>query len=44
MKKKLAKMAADLALAAAKSAAGTASEWLIYQPKEPQKLIEILKR
>lgn len=44
MKKILAKLVANLALTAAKSAAGTASEWLVYQPKEPEKLIEILKR
>lgn len=44
MKKILAKLVANLALTAAKSAAGTASEWFIYQPKEPTKLLEMLKR
>lgn len=44
MKKILAKLVANLALTAAKSAAGTASEWLVYQPKEPQTLLKLLKR
>ena len=41
--KKLAKLAAALALKAAKSAAGSASEWNVYQPKEPASLKKLFK-
>ena len=43
MKKKMAKFAASIALKAAKSAAGAASEWNMHQPKEPALLKKILK-
>ena len=38
MKKSLIKMMADIVLKAAKSAAGSASDWCSYQPKEPEAL------
>ncbi len=38
MKKSLIKMMADVVLKAAKSAAGSASDWCSYQPKEPEAL------
>lgn len=38
MKKRIAKLVADLALKSAKSAAGAASDWHAYQPKEPAAL------
>ena len=38
MKKTIAKITASIALRAAKSAAGAASDWNIYQPKEPKQL------
>lgn len=41
--KKIAKLAASLALKAAKSAAGAASEWNVYQPKEPASLKKLCK-
>ena len=41
--KKIAKLLADTALKAAKSAAGAASEWGIFQPKEPASLKKLLK-
>lgn len=43
MKKHLIKLAANIALKAAKSAAGSASEWNVYQPKEPQKVKKLVK-
>jgi cyclic lactone autoinducer peptide len=43
MKKKLAEVLSGLALKFAKSAAGAASDWSTYQPKEPDKLKELLK-
>ncbi len=41
--KKLAEIFASIALMAAKSAAGAASEWCTYQPKEPDALHEFMK-
>ena len=41
--KKIGKIIAAVALKAAKSAAGAASEWNIYQPKEPAILKKLLK-
>jgi len=35
MKKRIAKAIANVALKAAKSASGAASDWNVYQPKEP---------
>lgn len=43
MKKRIAKLVADISLKAAKSAAGAASEWGAYQPKEPALLKKLLK-
>ena len=43
MKKRLAKMTASLAKKAAKSACGSASNFYVYQAKEPKKLKELLK-
>lgn len=43
MKKCLAKVMAKIAIKAAKSAAGAASDWGVYQPKEPKKVKELLK-
>lgn len=40
MKMNLVKKMADIVLKVAKSAAGSASDWCAYQPKEP----EILKK
>ncbi|MCI9448852.1 MAG: cyclic lactone autoinducer peptide [Clostridiales bacterium] len=42
--KKLAEKIAAAAMFAAKSAAGSASEWDVYQPKEPANLKKILKK
>lgn len=44
MKKIMAKKAAEVVLKAAKSAAGSASEWNTYQPKEPAMLKTIAKK
>ncbi|MBQ6043550.1 MAG: cyclic lactone autoinducer peptide [Clostridia bacterium] len=44
MKKSLVKKMADIVLKAAKSAAGSASDWCTYQPKEPKKLKEMLSK
>lgn len=41
--KKIAKLVADTALKAAKSAGGAASEWSIHQPQEPASLKKLLK-
>lgn len=41
--KKIAKLVANIALKAAKSAAGAASDWGAYQPKEPASLKKLLK-
>lgn len=41
--KKIAKLVANVALKAAKSAAGAASDWGTYQPKEPTNLKKLLK-
>lgn len=41
--KKIAKLVADIALKAAKSAAGAASDWNTYQPKEPAMLKKLIK-
>ncbi len=41
--KKIAQLIANIALIAAKSAAGAASEWNAYQPKEPAMLKKIVK-
>ena len=38
MKKNIVKIIADVVLKAAKSAAGSASDWCSYQPKEPEAL------
>ena len=43
MKKKIEKLIADIALKSAKSAAGAASEWHVYQPKEPAILRSLFK-
>ncbi len=44
MKKIMAKKAAEVVLKAAKSAAGSASDWNTYQPKEPAMLKTIAKK
>jgi len=41
--KKISKLIADIALFAAKSAAGAASQWNTYQPKEPALLKKLVK-
>lgn len=41
--KAIAKIISSLALKAAKSAAGAASDWNVYQPKEPANLKKLLK-
>ena len=41
--KKIAELAAKLALKAAKSAAGAASDWNMHQPKEPAALKKLVK-
>lgn len=41
--KKIAKLAAFLAMKAAKSAAGAASDWNMHQPKEPALLKKLFK-
>jgi cyclic lactone autoinducer peptide len=43
MKGKISKVIADFVLKVAKSAAGAASEWSTYQPKEPEMLKKISK-
>lgn len=43
MKEKMSKVLANFVLKIAKSAAGTASEWNVYQPKEPEMLKKITK-
>ena len=43
MKNKVLKMASKIILEIAKSAAGAASEWNTYQPKEPEILKKISK-
>lgn len=43
MKKRITKLVADIALKSAKSAAGAASDWQLYQPKEPAALKKFLK-
>ncbi len=43
MKKHLAKLTAAIAKKAAKSACGAASNFYVYQSKEPKKLKELLK-
>lgn len=43
MRKTIAKLVASIALKAAKSACGEASQWNIYQPKEPAALKKLLK-
>ena len=40
----MAKKAAEVVLKAAKSAAGAASDWNTYQPKEPAMLKAIAKK
>ncbi len=44
MKISFIKKVADIVLKAAKSAAGSASDWYSYQPKEPQKLKEMMSK
>ena len=44
MKKTIEKLIAKTAIASAKIAAGTASGWNTYQPKEPRALKKIEKR
>jgi len=44
MKKRLAEMTAAVALKSAKSAAGAASDWTIYQPKEPKMIKKMIKK
>ncbi len=44
MRNIMAKKAAEVVLKAAKSAAGAASEWNTYQPKEPAMLKAIAKK
>ncbi|NLO42007.1 MAG: cyclic lactone autoinducer peptide [Bacteroidales bacterium] len=41
MKQGLLKKMADIVLKTAKSAAGSASDWYVYQPKEPKMLKEL---
>lgn len=41
--RKICKVLAALALYSAKSAAGAASGWNVYQPKEPANLKELVK-
>ena len=43
MKKAIAKKAAKIVMVTAKSAAGAASDWLSYQPKEPAALKKLQK-
>lgn len=43
MKKMIAKLIANIALKAAKSACGDASQWNSYQPKEPAILKQLVK-
>lgn len=43
MKGKISKSIADIVLKIAKSAAGAASEWSTYQPKEPEMIKKISK-
>ena len=40
----LVKKMADIVLKAAKSAAGAASEWCSYQPKEPEMLKKMMNK
>lgn len=41
MKQSLVKKMADIVLRVAKTAAGSASDWYTYQPKEPKMLKEL---
>ena len=43
-KQNLVKKIADIALKAAKSAAGSASDWWAYQPKEPKMLKKMTRK
>lgn len=40
----IAQFLAKIALTTAKAAAGSASQWLAYQPKEPNELKQLLKK
>lgn len=42
--KKISELFAKAALSAAKSAAGSASQFMAYQPKEPAELKQMLKK
>ena len=44
MKQGLLKKMADIVLKTAKSAAGSASDWYTYQPKEPKMPKELLNK
>ncbi len=44
MKNNLAKKMAEVVLKAAKSAAGSASDWCAYQPKEPKMLKKMMSK
>ncbi|MBQ7669291.1 MAG: cyclic lactone autoinducer peptide [Clostridia bacterium] len=44
MKNRIAKMLAAITLKVAKSAGGSASDWNMYQPKEPETLKKIMKK
>lgn len=44
MREKLAKKMADIIFKVAKSAAGSASDWCTYQPKEPEMLKKMMSK
>ena len=44
MKTRLVEKIAEIVLKAAKSAAGSASDWAVYQPKEPEMLKKMMNR
>ena len=44
MKMNMVKKIADIVLHAAKSAAGAASDWAVYQPKEPESLKKMMNK